>query len=306
LRSGNIYVKVFDIMEIDIKYRGRTATAEDIQIINDLINKNPCLSRRALSVEFCKATGWSQPNGAPCDMVARGYMLALYRRGYITLPEKKQNPANPFVLREKPCKVDIDKTPINSNLRPLLPLHFVQVRKTSLEKLFNSLIEHYHYLGYTQPVGEHLKYIVYAADRPVACLAFCSAVRHIGPRDKFIGWDSSIRKQNIHLICYNTRFLIFPWVRVKYLASHILSKVASIICCDWQKLYSHPVYYIETFVDRDRFAGTCYRAANWKYLGNTKGLGKDNQDKIPNRSIKAIYGYPLTRNFRKALGKANL
>jgi len=239
-------------------------------------------------------------------MVARGYMLALYRAGYIDLPPKKKNPSNPFVLRKKPCEVDIDKTPINSNLRPLLPLQFVQVRKTSLEKLFNSLIEHYHYLGYTQPVGEHLKYIVYSGTRPVACLAFCSAARHIGPRDKFIGWNQTIRKQNIHLICYNTRFLILPWVSVKYLASHILSAVTKIICCHWQRLYSHPVYYIETFVDRQRFAGTCYRAANWKYLGNTKGLGKDSADKIPNRSIKAIYGYPLTRNFRKALVKGNL
>lgn len=292
-------------MEINIKYRNRTGSVEDIQLINNLINKNPTISRRALSVKFCQEVGWSQPNGNLCDMVARGYMLALYRAGYINLPEKKQNPANPFVLRKKPCKVDIDKTPINSNLRPLLPLQFVQVRRSSLEKLFNSLIESHHYLGYTQPVGEHLKYIVYSKDnRPVACLAFSSAPRHIGSRDRYIGWDGQMRKQNIHLICYNTRFLILPWVSVKYLASHILSKVAGVICCDWQRLYNHPVYYIETFVDKDRFLGTCYRAANWKYLGDTKGLGKDSADKIPNRSIKAIYGYPLTRDFKKVLSRS--
>lgn len=293
-------------MEIDIKYRNRTACPEDIQIINDLINKNPTISRCALSVKFCKEVDWLQPNGMPKDMVARGYMLALYRAGYITLPPKKKNPSNPFVLRKKPCQARIDKTEINADLKQLLPLEFVQVRRTALEKLFNSLVEQYHYLGYTQPVGEHLKYIVYSKDRPVACLAFCSAARHIGPRDRYIGWDSHIRKQNIGLICYNTRFLILPWVSVKYLASHILSKVTRIICCDWQRLYNHPIYYIETFVDKARFAGTCYRAANWKYLGDTKGLGKDSADKIPNRSIKAIYGYPLTRNFRKVLGKGNL
>jgi len=294
-------------MEINIKYRTRTACPEDIQIINNLINKNPAISRRALSVEFCKEVGWSQPNGNLCDMVARGYMLALARAGYITLPPKKQNPANPFVLRKKPCNVDIDKTTISSNLRSLLPLQFIQVRRSSLEKLFNSLIESYHYLGYTQPVGEHLKYIVYSKDnRPVACLAFSSAPRHIGPRDRYIGWDGQMRKQNIRLICYNTRFLILPWVSVKYLASHILSKVAGIISYDWQRLYNHPVHYIETFVDKDRFLGTCYRAANWVYLGDTKGLGKDSVDKIPNRSIKAIYGYALTRNFRKALCKTTL
>ena len=293
-------------MEIDIKYRGKTATAEDIQIINDLINKNPAISRRALSVRFCQETGWSQPNGATCDMVARGYMLALYRAGYIDLPPKKQNPANPFVLRKKPDVIDVDRSPINTNLRTLLPLNFVQVRRTKLEKLFNSLVEQYHYLGYIQPVGEHLKYIVYAGDRALSCLAFSSAPRHIGTRDKFIGWDQKIRKQNIHLICYNTRFLILPWVSVKYLASHILSAVSKIISSDWERLYNHPVYYIETFVDKNRFAGTCYRAANWVYLGDTKGLGKNSKDKIPNRSIKAIYGYPLTRDFAKALGKGNL
>lgn len=306
MRSPNIYATVYPIMEIDIKYRGRVATTEDIEIIKRLIKNNPNDSRFSLSFKFCKLAGWLQPNGKTKDMVARGYMLALYRAGYIDLPEKKQNPANPFVLRKKPCKVDIDKTEVNTNLKQIIPLEFVQVRRTSSEKLFNSLIDAYHYLGYVQPVGEHLKYIVYAKARPVACLAFSSAPRHIGPRDRFIGWNQNIRKQNIHLICYNTRFLILPWVSVKYLASHILSRITNIISGDWQKIYNHPVYYIETFVDKARFAGTCYRAAGWVYLGDTKGLGKDSKDKIPNRSVKAIYGYPLTKNFRKALLKGNL
>lgn len=288
-------------MEIGIKYRTRAATAEDIDLINSLIADSPNDSRYCLSVKFCKAVGWLQPNGTPKDMVARGYMLALYRAGYINLPPKKTNPANPFVLRKKPCAVDIDKTKVKTNLKKLLPLDFVQVRRTSSEKIFNSLISQYHYLGYVQPVGEHLKYIVYADGRPVACLAFSSAARHIGPRDAFVGWDAATRRKNIHLICYNTRFLILPWINVKYLASHILSRIVKIISADWQKIYNHKVYYIETFVDSTRFAGTCYRAAGWKYLGDTKGLGKDSRDKIPNRSIKAIYGYPLSKDFRKIL-----
>jgi len=290
-------------MEIGIKYRGRAATTEDIEIINGLIKKNPSISRCALSVKFCQSTGWVQPNGTPKDMVARGYMLALYRAGYISLPEKKHSPPNPLALRKKPCLVDIDKTEVNTNLKEVAPLEFIQVRRTSREKLFNSLIQGYHYLGYVQPVGEHLKYIVYAAARPVACLAFSSAPRHIGPRDAFIGWDSQKRKTNICLICYNTRFLILPWVRVPYLASHILARISKIISNDWIKIYNHRVYYIETFVDKNKFAGTCYKAANWRYLGDTKGLGKDSKSKIPNRSVKAIYGYPLSKNFRKALLK---
>jgi len=290
-------------MKLDIKYRGRVATTEDVELIERLMAESPNESRRKLSAKFCKAAGWLQPNGNPRDMVCRGYMLALQRAGYISLPEKKQSPPNPLANRKRPDPVNIDKTAINTNLKEILPLEFIQVRRSRLEKLFNSLIENYHYLGYTQPVGEHLKYMVYTGDRPVACLAFSSAPRHIGPRDTFIGWEAKTRKKNIHLICYNTRFLILPWVRVPYLASHILARISKIICSDWKKIYNHSVYYIETFVDRQRFSGTCYRAAGWIYLGDTKGLGKGSKSKIPNRSIKAVYGYPLSKDFRKALMK---
>lgn len=294
-------------MELNIKYRGRIATAGDIELINRLMAESPDDSRCALSVKFCKATNWVQANGNLRDMVARGFMLELCRAGYINLPQKKKNPPNPLARRKKPEIVNIDKTPLAANLKSILPLEFIQVRRSPQEKLFNSLIDNYHYLGYTQPVGEHLKYIVYAGKRPLACIAFSSAARHIGPRDAFIGWDGQTRKNNIHLICYNMRFLILPWVNISFLASHILARAAKIISGDWQKTYNHPVYYIETFVDRGLFAGTCYKAANFSYIGDTKGLGKDSKTKIPNRSIKAIYGYPLTKDFRKVLNKkANL
>jgi hypothetical protein len=290
-------------MELDIKYRGRTATIEDIELINALMASNPGESRRKLSVKFCMETNWTQPNGSLKDMVARGYMLALDRAGYIKLPPKRMDPANPLAKRGKPPLVEVDRAPLNCKLADVAPLKFIQVRRSRKEPLFNSLIEEHHYLGYTQPVGEHLKYMVYGLDRPLACLAFSSAPRHIGPRDAFIGWDADTRRRNIGLICYNMRFLILPWVRVKYLASHILSKIAKIISDDWYDIYNHPVCYIETFVDQSKFSGTCYRAANWIYLGDTKGLGKDSINKIPDRSIKAIYGYPLRKNFRKFLLK---
>lgn len=293
-------------MELDLKYRGRVATIEDIAIIEGLMEDNPGDSRFSLSFKFCKETGWVQPNGKPKDMVARGYMLALHRAGYITLPHKRMDPKNPLAKRKKPPLVEVDTAPVNCRLKEVAPLNFIQVRRTKKEALFNSLIEQFHYLGYTQPVGEHLKYMVYGQDKPLACLAFSSAPRHIGPRDAFIGWDQCTRRHNISLICYNTRFLILPWVKIKYLASHILSKVARIISDDWEDIYNHPVYYIETFVDRQRFSVTCYRAANWIYLGDTKGLGKDSTDKIPNRPVKAIYGYPITRDFRKVLLKETL
>ncbi len=301
MRSFHTYAKV-PVMELDIRYRGRVATTKDIELINALMAASPDDSRFKLSFKFCKETNWVQPNGTLKDMVARGYMLMLHRSGYITLPPKRSNPPNPLAKRKKPPIVEVDRTPVDTKLKKIMPIEFLQVRRSGKEKLFNSLVDRYHYLGYTQPVGEHLKYIVYAKDRPVACLAYSSAPRHIGPRDTFIGWNQKIRKKNISLICYNMRFLILPWVRVPYLASHILAKICKILPGDWNKIYNHPVHYIETFVDRQRFAGTCYKAANWIYLGDTKGLGKDSQDKIPNRSIKAIYGYPLIKNFRKLLG----
>jgi hypothetical protein len=170
-----------------------------------------------------------------------------------------------------------------------------------LEKLFNSLIEHYHYLGYCHPVGEQLKYIVYSQQRPIACLAFSSAPRHIGCRDRFIGWSAHSRKEHIHLLAYNTRFLILPWVRVNCVASHILARMAKIVCQDWQAIYRHPIYYLETFVDKQRFAGTCYKAANWIYLGDTTGRGKNDHTNKVNRSIKAVWGYPLSKHFRTLL-----
>jgi hypothetical protein len=176
-----------------------------------------------------------------------------------------------------------------------------QVRRTVSEKLFNSLIEHYHYLGYCHPVGEQLKYIVYFQQRPIACLAWSSAPRHIGCRDRFIGWSAQSRKNHIHLLAYNSRFLILPWVHIKSCASHILGRMAKVVSKDWQRIYNHPIYYLETFVDTERFAGTCYKAANWIYLGDTTGRGKNDHTYKPNRSIKAVWGYPLSRDFRALL-----
>jgi len=207
---------------------------------------------------------------------------------------------SPFV-RKKPPLIDIDQSPVNAPLSKMKPLQILQVRRTLYEKLYNGLIQQFHYLQYTQPVGEHLKYVIFSHKRPIACFAFSSAPRHIGCRDKFIGWSQDIRKKNIHLIAYNTRFLILPWVHTKFLASHLLSCIAKLLPQDWQRIYNHPIYFLETFVDTERFQGTCYRASNWTYLGKTTGRGKNDHTRKPNRSIKAVWGYPLCKDFRKLL-----
>jgi len=289
---------------VEWKYRGRVITAQDLEFIREFIKHHPGLSRRRLSARLCQAWQWKQANGALCDMVCRGLLLMLHRAGEIELPSVRQISFNPFVRRVPPAPVLIDQTPLTGALGEVKPIAIQQVRRTAHEPLFNSLIEHHHYLGYKQPVGEHLKYLIWSQARPLACLAWSSAPRHLGSRDRYIGWSAAVRRRNIRLVVYNTRFLILPWIRVPHLASHILGRVVSRLSQDWERLYGHPVYFAETFIDPARFRGTCYRAANWQSLGLTTGRGKACNSKRPNRSIKEVLGYPLTARFRDLLSQS--
>lgn len=287
----------------ELKYRGRVITSEDILFIEQLIAAHPRASRRRLSQKLCEAWQWKQPNGALRDMVCRGLLLMLERAGHIALPAVKFVPRNPLVRRERPEPVLIDTTSIQAALYELRPVEIEQVRRTDREPLFNSLMEQYHYLAYEQPVGEHLKFLVWAHGRPIACVAWSSAPRHLASRDRYIGWSAEARRRNIRFLAYNTRFLILPWVRVPHLASHILGKMTSRLSHDWERMYRHPVYFAETFIDPGRFRGTCYRAANWKLLGRTTGRGKASNSYKPNRPIKEVLGFPLTPRFRELLSQ---
>jgi hypothetical protein len=288
-------------MQGPLSYRHRVISEDDLVFIRRLIAENPGCSRRGLSKKLCEAWNWVQANGALRDMVCRGMMLMLHRRGLIELPALRQIGRSSLRGREKPEAVSVDQTPLSMSFADLGPLEVRQVRRTPEEALFNSLLQHHHYLGYTQPVGEHLKYLVYAQGRPIACVAWSSAPRHLGSRDRFIGWEPKARRANIGLLAYNTRFLVLPWVTVPHLASHILGRMARTLSVDWQRVYAHPIYYLETFIDPQRFAGTCYRAANWKVLGVTTGRGKDDQTHQANRPIKQVLGYPLVKDFRQRL-----
>jgi len=285
----------------ELKYRGRVIDSGDILYIREFIAATPGVSRRKLSAKLCEKWNWRQANGALRDMVCRGMLLMLDRAGHIELPAVRLRPNNPLARRARPTPALIDVTPIEGPLSELRPVELAQVRRTADEGLFNSLMEEHHYLGYEQPVGEHLKYLAIAQGRPVACLAWSSAPRHIGSRDRYIGWSAEARKRNIHLIAYNTRFLILPWVRVPHLASHILGRMAAALSRDWEQMYGHPVYFAETFIDPGRFRGTCYRAANWQFLGLTTGRGKNDHTYKPNRPIKEVLGLPLTPRFRELL-----
>ena len=291
-------------MAAEWKYRGRVITTEDTAFIRRLISENAGASRRALSAKLCDAWQWKQANGIPREMVCRGLMLMLHQAGQIELPPVRQTSLNPLVRPRRPAPVLIDNTPVHGPLSQIQPLEFQQVRRTADEPLFNSLIEQHHYRGYEQPVGEHLKYLAWGRGRPIACLAWSSAPRHLGSRDRFIGWSAEARRRNIRFLAYNTRFLILPWAQVEHLASHLLGRMAKMLSQDWERVYGHPIYFVETFVDPERFRGTCYRAANWVLLGRTTGRGKNDQTNRPNRSIKEVLGYPLTRRFRQLLQEA--
>lgn len=288
-------------METLLQYRGRSVTSADVQFIRELIAVHPAESRRRLSGRLCEAWDWRQPNGQLRDMVARGLMLVLHRGGYIELPAVRRVAHNPLVVRRRPQPAAVDRTAVCASLGELGPLEFRQVRRTAEERYFNSLLESEHYLGYSQPVGEALKFMVYAGSRPVALFAWSSAARHLGPRDRFLGWTAEGRRRNIHFLAYNTRYLIPGWIQVPHLASHLLSRMTRMLPAEWQKVYGHPVYFAETFVDTTRHRGTCYRAANWVMLGRTQGRGKDDLTHRPNRTLKDVLGLALVGDFRERL-----
>ena len=298
-------------MDVILRHRGRIVTATEVTAIRALIARHPGASRRQLSKLLCEAWSWRQANGELRDMVCRGLMLALARGGHIELPAHRCRPPNNVIAHRRPGasggggRSAFERTPVVAGLDALRPLVIRQVRRTGEERLFDELVAEHHYLGYVRPVGEHLKYVVWSADeRPLACLAWSSAPRHLGPRDRFIGWSADARRRNIRYLAYNTRFLILPWVEVPHLASHVLGRVARSIARDWHELYGHPVYYLETFVDLGRYRGTCYRAANWLWLGATTGRGKAAPTRRANRSLKEVLGYPLTPHFRQRLKAA--
>jgi hypothetical protein len=289
-------------MDEVIRYRGWSFSREQVEEIREVIAAHWHRSRRFISREICRRWDWRYPNGALKDIWCRGFLLHLVSCGVIELPASRWKPQTPLVHCRRPAAVQVDQTPLRAKLSELKPIEWLQVRATSLETLYKGLIDQYHYLGYSRPVGAHLEYIALSGERPVACMGWCSAPRHIGCRDRYIGWDQRQRQKQLCFLATNTRFLILPWVEVPHLASHLLGRMARRISPDWQGHYGHELVWLEAFVDPQRgFAGTCYKAANWIYLGPTTGRGKNDHTKKANRSLKAVFGYPLRKDFRQVL-----
>ncbi len=289
-------------MNQEFVLQGRHLKLIDIEFVRDLIAKHPSWSRRQLSIALSNAWNWRNAKGCIKDMACRSLMLKLHQRGYIELPQRRQRPTNRMVGKALQ-EVDHDTTHIHQSLSTLQPLCVIDVKSDKdYGPLFSYLLSHYHYLGYTSSVGENMKYLVVdSIGRPLACLLFGSAAWSCASRDADIGWESTTRQRNIQFVTNNTRFLIFPWVTVPHLASHVLAKVSRRISTDWRLHYGHNIYLLETFVDQTRFSGTCYRAANWRQVGQTRGRSRNDRHTKLKVPIKSVFLYPLTSHYQTTL-----
>lgn len=289
-------------MAQDMVIQGRTITAEEIGLIRSLMAEHRDWGRTRLSEELCRRWDWRNGQGRIKDMAARTLLLKLERRGCIKLPARQRPSSNHLRNRCVPV-VPHGKEPIRGCLSGLRPLsvNIVAPRSEDLG-LFKGLLGQYHYLGHRNTVGENLRYLIRNRHgRPVACALFGSAAWKCADRDRFLGWDRTCRERNLQALTNNTRFLILPWVEVPHLASHVLSLIARRIRGDWQAKYGHPVHALETFVDRSRFKGTCYRAANWLRLGSSRGRTRNDRDRSIQAPVKDVYLYPLIPDFRREL-----
>jgi hypothetical protein len=282
--------------------QGREVTSADIELIRVLLAKHPTRGRTPLSQELCRRWNWRNAQGRLKDMAARTLLLKLERAGHIRLPPRIRPSSNGLRNRRSPVS-PVQKEPIRGTLRDLRPLHVSVVAPGSADaRMFHGLLAHEHYLGHRNTVGENLRYLVRDRHgRPVACVLFGSAAWKCADRDAFLGWDRPTRERNLQRLTNNTRFLIPVGVQVPHLASHVLGLIARRIRADWQIKYGHPVHALETFVDRSRFKGTCYRAANWRRLGQTRGRTRNDRAHRLRARVKDVYLYPLVADLRREL-----
>lgn len=294
-------------MDLPITLQGRRIEAHDLTQIRDLLAHHPDWSRYRLSRHLARLWNWLSASGQLKDMAARTLLLKLEERGWITLPSRRCASPNRMRHNQVPAlDPSLNQTLLQRALSDLLPLDLREVSSAQPadRALFEALLHQFHYLSYRSPVGENLQYLVREkTGRPVACLLFGAAAWQCADRDRHIGWDAATRAARLQRVTNNTRFLILPWVEVSCLASHVLGRVLRRIRRDWQRKYGHPVDLLETFVERGRFVGTCYQAANWLSVGQTKGRTRQNapDGKALQVAIKDIYLYPLHPRFAESL-----
>ena len=284
-----------------------TATEEDIELVRRMIREEGEKGRTYISRRLCEIWGWRTPKGKLRDMQCREVLREMERKGLIELPARqntcpKKGYKNRTSVGLDEGTLDLFGSDLDCSLGELGELEIEMVRGTRREKRYNGLIGAYHYLGYNQQAGEQLKYLVHARFSEVACIGFGASALKLRCRDEYIGWGEERRIENLQKVVNNNRFLILPHVRVKHLASHILGTVLRRLREDWHSYYGREIVLVETFVDRERFKGTCYRASNWQLIGETAGRGRNDRAKAYALSVKDVYVYPLVKDFRALLG----
>jgi hypothetical protein len=288
-------------MDAVLSVQGRSMSGSDLESVRSLLSNHPDWSRWRLSRVLCEQWDWRNRAGELKDMAARSLLLKLHDRGLITLPARRQTPFNR--MKATPAVEVFDATPVECSLHDLGSLEVREVSrdKPARRQLASALSQH-HYLSYGGTVGQNAQYIVKdASGRLLACLVFGSSAWKCQERDEWIGWTREQREKNLNQTTNNSRFLLMPWVKVPGLASWILGCVLRRLSSDWQAKYGHPIFLVETFVERDRFQGTAYRAANWIKVGSTRGRSRQDRDQKLQVPVKDIYVYPLRIDFRKGL-----
>lgn len=282
-----------------MRYCGRTFTPSEIELIGKLIGSDPTLSRYRLSRQVCEQLGWRRPDGGLKDMSCRVALLRMHADGLLRLPAPRR--AKPGTFRAAPEIERAVLAPQNAPAIDLRGLTVETVDKKADSLLWNAFIERHHYLGYEPIPGAQLRYFVRGGGQVLALLSFGASAWKIKPRDEFIGWSPERRRQSLHLIINNARFLLLPWIRCRNLASRVLALISRRLPDDWHARYGFRPVLLETFVEKPRFTGTCYKAANWLYLGDTQGRGKLDTLHRGGEPIKAIWVYPLRGDFRQQL-----
>lgn len=286
-------------MESTIRvFSGRTFSSKDIEMIQWIIKTYKDLSLRELAATICEALDWLTPAGRPKTTQCVEFLTQLESENIVKLPKKKQaNRRPPFSVKE----MEFDTTEIKGKLSSFEPLVLTAVKTTEERQKWKAYVNQYHMLGYKQEFGSRIQYFIKSGDKELGCLQFSASSWALASRDQWINWSIEDKKARLHLIVNNSRYLIFPWVRIDNLASKALSLASRQIQKDWLREFCYAPVLIETFVDTEHFLGTCYKAANWIYLGKTQGRGRNDRDNEYSLSKKDIYVYPLQKDFRECL-----
>jgi hypothetical protein len=282
-------------------YCGRDFTDAEFGTIRQIIGDHPEEHRAGLSRLVCQQLRWLRPDGHLKEMSCRVAMLRMERDGLIVLPPPRHTNGYRKPYRRRTPEAEPELFPVTTPAGKLSELHLEPVVGTKDSQLWNEYIDRYHYLGYQQLPGAQLRYFAKAEGDILALFGFGAAAWKIAPRDHFIGWNDTRRREHLHLVINNARFLILPWVHSRNLASRLLGMVSRQIADDWQDQYTYRPVLLETFVEIPRFAGTCYKAANWICVGQTQGRGKLDRYKTAQLARKDIWLFPLGRDFRRVL-----